>query len=68
VAGDGPSEIASYRDQGYLVVPDVLDASTLENARQEMVRILDGARAVSSHTDMYDLEPGHRPDDPGCAG
>jgi len=32
--------------------------------RREMVRILDGARAVTTHTDMYDLEPGHQPDDP----
>src|SRR6266568_3275809 len=58
------SETASYRDEGYLVVPDVLDASTLDHVRREMVRILDGARAVTTHTDMYDLEPGHQPDDP----
>jgi hypothetical protein len=29
-----------------------------------MARILDGARAVTTHTDVYDLEPGHRADDP----
>src|SRR6266568_913264 len=58
------SETASYRDEGYLVVPDVLDASTLDHVRREMVRILDGARAVTDHTEVYDLEPGHRPEAP----
>ena len=58
------SDIAFYREQGYLVVPDVLDATTLDTVRREMARILEGARAVTTHTDMYDLEPGHRPDDP----
>src|SRR5262245_60441575 len=58
------AQIAFYRDQGYLVVPDVLDAATLATVRAEMTRILDGARAVTAHTDLYDLEPGHRADDP----
>lgn len=59
-----PSDVAFYREQGYLVVPDVLDASTLDTVRRELARILEGARAVTAHTDVYDLEPGHRPDDP----
>src|SRR5260370_26795178 len=58
------SDVAFYREQGYLVVPDVLDASTLDAVRRELARVLDGARAVTAHTDVYDLEPGHRPDDP----
>ncbi len=58
------SDAAFYREQGYLVVPSVLDEPTLRRARAEMVRILDGARALTAHTDVYDLEPGHRPDDP----
>jgi ectoine hydroxylase-related dioxygenase (phytanoyl-CoA dioxygenase family) len=58
------SDVTFYREQGYLVVPDVLDVSTLETVRREMARILDGARAVAAHTDMYDLEPGHRTDSP----
>ncbi|MEX2222061.1 MAG: phytanoyl-CoA dioxygenase family protein [Candidatus Rokuibacteriota bacterium] len=59
-----PAAVTFYRDQGYLVVPDVLDAPTLHTIRAEMARILDAARAVATHTDRYDLEPGHRPDDP----
>ncbi len=58
------SDVASYRANGYLVVPDVLDAPTLAAVSREMARILDGAREVTAHTDVYDLEPGHRHDDP----
>ena len=57
-------DVAFYRDNGYLLVPGVLDASTVAGLRQEMARILDGARSVSQHTDVYDLEPGHRPEAP----
>ena len=58
------SDVAFYRTNGYLVVPDVLDASTLATASREMARILEGARAVTAHTDVYDLEPGHRTEEP----
>src|SRR5678815_3843494 len=57
-------EVAFYREQGYLVVPDVLEPETLGVLRRDLVVILEGARAVTSHTDVYDLEPGHRADDP----
>jgi ectoine hydroxylase-related dioxygenase (phytanoyl-CoA dioxygenase family) len=59
-----PSDVAFYRELGYLVVPDVLDATTLDTVRGELARILDGARAVTAHNDVYDLEPGHRAEDP----
>jgi len=59
-----PADVKRYQDQGYLVVADVLDAATLAAIRVELARIVDGARAVTAHTDRYDLEPGHRPDDP----
>jgi ectoine hydroxylase-related dioxygenase (phytanoyl-CoA dioxygenase family) len=58
------SDVTFYRERGYLVVPDVLDAATLETVSREMARILEGARAVTRHTEMYDLEPGHRANDP----
>jgi ectoine hydroxylase-related dioxygenase (phytanoyl-CoA dioxygenase family) len=57
-------DVAFYREHGYLVVPGVLDADTLMELRAELRDILEGAREVTSHTDVYDLEPGHRPDDP----
>src|SRR5215470_15490709 len=57
-------DVAFYRDNGYLVVPDILDPGTLARLRAAMAQALDGARNVESHTSMYDLEPGHRPTAP----
>jgi ectoine hydroxylase-related dioxygenase (phytanoyl-CoA dioxygenase family) len=57
-------DVAFYREHGYLVVADVLDPPTLDALRRELAQILEGARAVSAHTDVYDLEPGHRADAP----
>ena len=58
------NDVARYDEQGYLVVPDVLDAATVAALRRELDNILEGARHVSVHTDVYDLEPGHRPEAP----
>jgi ectoine hydroxylase-related dioxygenase (phytanoyl-CoA dioxygenase family) len=58
------SDVARYGEQGYLVVPGVLDPPAVAALRRELDAILEGARAVSAHTDVYDLEPSHRPDAP----
>jgi ectoine hydroxylase-related dioxygenase (phytanoyl-CoA dioxygenase family) len=57
-------DVAFYREHGYLVVPDVLDGGAVDGLRREVARILEGARGVATHTEVYDLEPGHRPADP----
>lgn len=57
-------DVAFYREHGYLVVPGVLDARAVESLHHEMDAVLEGARGVAAHTDVYDLEPGHRPDAP----
>jgi ectoine hydroxylase-related dioxygenase (phytanoyl-CoA dioxygenase family) len=57
-------DVSFYRENGYLIVPDLLDALTVKALRQELDAIVDGAREVTAHTDVYDLEPGHRADDP----
>jgi ectoine hydroxylase-related dioxygenase (phytanoyl-CoA dioxygenase family) len=58
------SAVASYRERGYIVVPDVLEPATVRELRADLGSILEGAREVTGHTDVYDLEPGHRADDP----
>jgi ectoine hydroxylase-related dioxygenase (phytanoyl-CoA dioxygenase family) len=58
------ADVAFYREQGYLVVPGVLDPETLARTRREIAGILEGARGVADHTEVYDLEPTHRPDAP----
>jgi phytanoyl-CoA hydroxylase len=57
-------DVAFYREHGYLVVSDVLDRATIDDLRRELAGILDGAREVADHTEVYDLEPGHRRESP----
>lgn len=57
-------QVEFYRREGYIVVPDLVDAAQLATARAIIARLLEGARGVASHTDVYDLEADHRPDMP----
>ncbi|BBK42758.1 syringomycin biosynthesis enzyme [Allostella vacuolata] len=58
------SEVESYRQNGYVVAPNVLDGATLSKIRQMVAEICDGARGLETHSKVYDLEPSHRPDAP----
>ena len=53
-----------YRDEGWLLVEDVLDAGELAALRETVARMVASARGLTTHSDIYDLEPDHRPDAP----
>jgi ectoine hydroxylase-related dioxygenase (phytanoyl-CoA dioxygenase family) len=53
-----------YREQGWVVVEDLLDAAELARLRETVAGMVEGARGLTGHTDKYDLEPDHRPDAP----
>ncbi|HYB40607.1 MAG TPA: phytanoyl-CoA dioxygenase family protein [Candidatus Methylomirabilis sp.] len=57
-------DVAFYREHGYLLVRDVLDRPALDSAHRQMEALLEGAHGLSRHNDVYDLEPGHRPESP----
>jgi len=57
-------DVAFYREHGYVVVPGVLDPEAVAGLRRELARLIEGAREVTGHGAVYDLEPGHRPDAP----
>ena len=57
-------DVATYREEGWLVVERVFDASELAAARQKIAEVVAAARSVTEHTDVYDLEPDHRADAP----
>src|SRR6202043_846116 len=57
-------DIAFYREHGYIVVPDVLDIQTISATRQVIAEFIEGARGAVGHTEIYDLEPSHRPEAP----
>jgi len=47
-----------------IVVPEVLDKETLAKVRSVLTELVAGAASVTEHTDVYDLEPGHTPENP----
>lgn len=51
--------VAAYRRDGFIVVPDVLDAGELNEIGSVIKRLVAGAAEVDDHNDVYDLEPGH---------
>src|SRR5262244_4422392 len=56
--------VQAYRRDGVIVVPEVLDNEWLVGVRAVLGELLAGAARVTEHTDLYDLEPGHTPENP----
>ena len=54
-------DVAAYQRDGVIVVPNVLDAATVNDLRRVVAEIVAGASKVSDHDDVYDLEPSHTP-------
>jgi len=53
------AQIAAYRRDGVLVVPEVLDTRELTDLRRVIDEIVAGAANVASNDEIYDLEPTH---------
>jgi phytanoyl-CoA hydroxylase len=52
-------QIEQYRTDGMVVVPGILDEPTRLRMKAVLADLVEASRAVSAHTDVYDLEPGH---------
>jgi len=52
-------QVEQYHELGYIVVEDVFPAALFSEMRQVVAEIIDGARGVDTHDEVYDLEPGH---------
>lgn len=57
-------QINFYNENGFLVVEDVFPMDVIEEARAVVEDFVEKSRAVTEHTDVYDLEPGHSPQAP----
>lgn len=57
-------DVEHYRKTGYLVVADMLEPSFLAQMCATLDDLVAEASCVSSHTDVYDLEPGHSAQNP----
>ena len=52
---------SAYRRDGFVVVPDLLGPSALQDLRAIIAELVAASAAVTEHTAVYDLEPGHTP-------
>ncbi len=52
-------QIEFYREQGYLLVEDVIDAPLLERLRRATYDAIERSRGVSASDAIYDLDEGH---------
>ena len=57
-------DVEFYRENGYLLVENVLDAATLARMRKVIAGLVAKAAGVNTHNDIYDLEPTHSPENP----
>jgi phytanoyl-CoA hydroxylase len=53
------SDVARYRRDGFIVVPDVLSATDIADLRRVTDEFVEASRSAREHTDVFDLEPGH---------
>src|SRR5216684_4796193 len=54
-------QIETYRRDGYLVIPRLIEGEQLAELRALTDRIVAEARGVAANDDLYDLEPSHSP-------
>ncbi|HEX2113045.1 MAG TPA: phytanoyl-CoA dioxygenase family protein [Alphaproteobacteria bacterium] len=57
-------QIEQYREEGYVVVRDVLTPEQVRTMRAEIDRIVAGAVSVERSDDVFDLEDSHTPANP----
>jgi phytanoyl-CoA hydroxylase len=58
------AQIQEYNEVGAIVVPDVLTPAEVQNLRAVTDGFVERARGVTAHTDIYDLEDSHSPENP----
>jgi ectoine hydroxylase-related dioxygenase (phytanoyl-CoA dioxygenase family) len=57
-------DIAFYRENGYLVVTDVLSAAEVADLRRVTEEFVENARSRTTHDEIYDLEDSHSAAEP----
>jgi ectoine hydroxylase-related dioxygenase (phytanoyl-CoA dioxygenase family) len=60
----GEQDVAFYRENGYLVVREVLSRNEVEELRRVTAEFVEKARAISAHDEIYDLEDTHSAAEP----
>jgi ectoine hydroxylase-related dioxygenase (phytanoyl-CoA dioxygenase family) len=60
----GEKQVQFYRDNGYLVVENVIDQAMLKRIKAVIAELVAKAKGVATHNEVYDLEPTHSADNP----
>jgi phytanoyl-CoA hydroxylase len=59
-----PAQVAAYREDGYLALPDVIDRGRIEALRRVTEAFVERARRLSGSDELFDLDPRHAADAP----
>ena len=57
-------QVDSYQTNGFLVVPEVLDSSEIDELRAVTDLLIEQSRSVTAHTDVFDIAPDHSSSSP----
>ena len=57
-------QVAAYHRDGYVTVDGLLTPAEVAELQQVTDEFVERSRAVTAHTDVFDLEPGHTPESP----
>ena len=57
-------QIEYYHEEGYLLLPDILESETLVELRRVTEGVVSQAEELTKHSDFLDLEPPHEPNKP----
>ena len=57
-------QVEAYREKGFVVVEGVYSADDVARMRAVLDALVDAARGVRTHDEVYDLEPSHSPERP----
>lgn len=53
------SQLEQYKEEGYVIVQDVVEQATLLRMKEVLANLVEQSRNVTSHDNVFDLEPGH---------
>jgi phytanoyl-CoA hydroxylase len=59
-----PAQVADYHANGFTKVENVLTREEIEALQLVCDEFLELSRTVTTHTEIFDLEPGHTPEEP----
>ena len=58
------AQVTAYREKGFVVVEDIYSPGEVARMCAALDEIVDAARGVREHDEVYDLEPSHTPERP----